>query len=739
MPIPDASHEDVLAAMARFDAELRGAEAWRGWETRGNFRFAIEHEGRRYPVKHIVADATGVGTHEFSGGDEANRWLQHRDFEIVDLRQMPAKWWWVNQGASYEQDSRDGILWAAKRNVQGREFHYWTNVSKLAVGDGILHYVSGAIRAIGIVRSSAIDAPRPNGPLHGTPEGQGFLVRVAYHQLTTPIQREDIPADWRYEGDGPFDRSGGIKQGYLFPLQRAFVSKLAKTYASRLPSSACDWSTLAGATDTEEIAQIRGALERMYPDELSRVACLNLLADSIHIAHAVSPNSWSVRLRDASSLRLNVSWAQACVLGPDNIYLVLDADVLTPEMEQEIGAVEIDGPSRGQVYASMPFARGAHFLASQLDALQPLIAPAHTSLVERSARQVRTRSNYHLKHQPEIVDYLRAALGRDVPQPAYVKHGGDTEGYKEPSFPDILAAIAAQGMRLDPRTVRRYHTALKTRGFVVLSGPSGTGKTWLAEAYANAAGARHAVVAVAPNWTTNEDLLGYHNPLTGQYHDTIFSHFVREAGMAYRAAQEVGVEPRPYHLVLDEMNLARVEYYFAQFLSAMEVRARHGTAELALGIEEPLLLPPNLFVIGTVNVDETTHAFADKVHDRAQLIELGVRREDLSAHAGKAAHAADLMAMWDAVQHAGLFTFRVLDEVQSYIDEAVATGASWEEALDEQFLQKVLPKLKGADLRVGAALAKVVALTADRYPLTHAKAARMLADFHTHNFASYFG
>src|SRR5207248_274214 len=149
-------------------------------------------------------------------------------------------------------------------------------------------------------------------------------------------------------------------------------------------------------------------------------------------------------------------------------------------------------------------------------------------------------------------------------------------------------------------TFRRYHLSLNSRrGFVILAGVSGTGKTWLAEAYARAVGGRLLVVPVAPNWTTNEDLLGYRNPLDQQYYDTDFSQFLREAAAAYETR---GPSARPYHLILDEMNLARVEYYFAKFLSAMEQRARSSEARIELAPDVTVALPPNLYVIGTVNV-----------------------------------------------------------------------------------------------------------------------------------------
>ena len=93
-----------------------------------------------------------------------------------------------------------------------------------------------------------------------------------------------------------------------------------------------------------------------------------------------------------------------------------------------------------------------------------------------------------------------------------------------------------------------------------------------AQAYAKAIGAQYCVIPVAPNWTTNEDLLGFFNPVDSQYHETEFTRFLLSAAALFKAAKDEDKQPTPYHLILDEMNLARVEYYFAKFLSAMEIR-----------------------------------------------------------------------------------------------------------------------------------------------------------------------
>lgn len=331
-------------------------------------------------------------------------------------------------------------------------------------------------------------------------------------------------------------------------------------------------------------------------------------------------------------------------------------------------------------------------------------------------------------------DELADALGIEPEMPARRAIESDPD-----DLDAIAAAIRDEGLRIDDRTLRRFHLAVRTRGFVILSGISGTGKTWLAEAYARAVGGDLQLVPVAPNWNTNEDLIGYLNPIDGAYHDTTFSRFVRAAAAEWIEATAQERPAQPYFLILDEMNLARVEYYFAQFLSALEVRARQGTGTLHLGYDE-VALGGNLKIIGTVNIDETTHGFADKVYDRAQLIELAAPREAIADHLGEAPYASTLLEVWDALHGVAPFAFRVLDEMRSYVDASAELNVPWQDALDELLLQKVLPKLRGLDPTAGEALEAFLAIADEgRFPLSRAKASEMLARFGAHGSVSYFG
>ena len=111
--------------------------------------------------------------------------------------------------------------------------------------------------------------------------------------------------------------------------------------------------------------------------------------------------------------------------------------------------------------------------------------------------------------------------------------------------------------------IENYITLLRTKDLIVLAGDSGSGKTNLVKSFAKAVGGKSIIIPVKPNWTSSEDLLGYYNPLENKYLSTPFLEALIEANKNPET---------PYFICLDEMNLARVEYYFADFLSLLETR-----------------------------------------------------------------------------------------------------------------------------------------------------------------------
>ncbi len=256
-----------------------------------------------------------------------------------------------------------------------------------------------------------------------------------------------------------------------------------------------------------------------------------------------------------------------------------------------------------------------------------------------------------------------------------------------------------------------------------------------------------AVVAVRPDWTDSRGLLGYYNAITRRYSTTPFLRLLLRAADEQERAEREGRQAQPFFVILDEMNLARVEHYFSDFLSALESGEKlilhdepaieTGALDAADDDESPLVprslfVPSNLFFTGTVNIDETTHMFSPKVLDRAFVIELnevdllgyGTRAraqtalrlpgfDSLSKHNKPSTKDWDVLgdeedgALRNAVvelhdiltQDNRHFGFRVANEIARFVLLASQqapghTGVLWT-ALDLAVLSKVLPKLHG--------------------------------------------
>ena len=141
----------------------------------------------------------------------------------------------------------------------------------------------------------------------------------------------------------------------------------------------------------------------------------------------------------------------------------------------------------------------------------------------------------------------------------------------------------------------------------------------------------YVVVPVRPDWVDNRGLLGYLNPLTNEYSTTRFLNLLLRAQNEEMRAKDAGEQPHPFFVILDEMNLARVEHYFSDFLSALESgediplhedeAVESGDSESGPQVPRRLKVPGNVLFTGTVNVDETTYMFSPKVLDRAFTIE----------------------------------------------------------------------------------------------------------------------
>ena len=201
------------------------------------------------------------------------------------------------------------------------------------------------------------------------------------------------------------------------------------------------------------------------------------------------------------------------------------------------------------------------------------------------------------------------------------------------SFCEEFRNYAASRLKLyyDIDDIRRFIAGLGVSKLLILQGMSGTGKTSLAHAFGAFTDNASTVIPVQPMWKERTDLIGYYNEFTKRFNETLLLEKMYEANYSKDM----------YVTVLDEMNIARVEYYFAEFLSLLElpnpeerymdvVSDRWDTDPVQLR-DGRIKLPENMWFIGTANNDDSTFAISDKVYDRAMILNLDTKCERFSA------------------------------------------------------------------------------------------------------------
>lgn len=185
------------------------------------------------------------------------------------------------------------------------------------------------------------------------------------------------------------------------------------------------------------------------------------------------------------------------------------------------------------------------------------------------------------------------------------------------------------GLSFTEKNGCRFISSLLTKPFVILTGLSGSGKTKLAQAFAmwiSESENQYCIVPVGADWTNREPLLGFPNALIANDYKK------DEYGVLNLIIEANANSNKPYFLILDEMNLSHVERYFADFLSVMESKGKislHSGNEDWNNVPSEIGFPKNLFIIGTVNIDETTYMFSPKVLDRANVIEIRVTKDEM--------------------------------------------------------------------------------------------------------------
>lgn len=276
----------------------------------------------------------------------------------------------------------------------------------------------------------------------------------------------------------------------------------------------------------------------------------------------------------------------------------------------------------------------------------------------------------------------------------------------------------------DIETIRIFLASLGTSHFMILEGLSGTGKSSLPRFFAKFINAKVTFIPVQATWRDKSSLLGYFNDFSRIYNETDF----------LLSLYEAGYNPDQINIfVLDEMNISRVEYYFADFLSVLEypsdewkiriMQLPYGFVSPTKLIDGNLQVTPNSFFIGTANKDDSTFSIADKVYDRSITVDFQTKNEpfavkeevepihlsysklsslfkDASAIEENHLTKEDLQkfnAVTDYIYEEFDVAFgnRILNQIETIVPLYIALGGKKEEILDFMLTRKVLCKLEG--------------------------------------------
>lgn len=365
-------------------------------------------------------------------------------------------------------------------------------------------------------------------------------------------------------------------------------------------------------------------------------------------------------------------------------------------------------------------------------------------------------------------------------------HMGNEGLSSETLVNNIHLYIKSKGFNYSLSNIKNLYLSLRSKPFVIISGISGTGKTKIIQLFAESIGAtedngQFKLIPVRPDWTDSSELLGYvdlkgdfkKGPLT-----EIIEHALDNSGL-------------PHFVLLDEMNLARVEYYFSDVLSVMESRKRDGDEITSSNLldekytGQAIKLPENLYIIGTVNMDETTHPFSKKVLDRANTIEFNevdlnnftyLEENDETVDPIRVANdqlkptlislkdiysshmylVQKVSQNLDDINHKlelinAQVGYRVRDEICFYMVHNQDAGLLDEkEAFDLCLMQKILPRITGSDHRVEELLKQLYeqftgvpfdatnVLDSSDYPRSVKKIVEMLRRYQSDGFTSFW-
>jgi hypothetical protein len=790
--LPDLTSDQIRDAARAFDQACRDTGEWDAWEDNAAHKFALVLDGRRYPVKKVLSLASGVPVSSFSGGQESNRFLAARGFVVQPLER------------SVQERPMPGV----SRHLQLILDEYVRARTETPFSGS--NEVAGRFRDLGRSLEES-DVVRARTTLKVVPSyGKGNWAKVPWLSLLDSRETMSTKAGVYVVYLFRQDMSGvylTLNQGVTEPRTQHGAEGARSVLARRAVELRRQGSDLASrgfqlddGIDLRADAGLGSSYEgstaayKLY--ESGQIPSdEELLADleAILVAYdrylqarpdAATPTEQSAWIFQANPEIYDLSGA---VKGLHELLWVVrqhgsrihkDDRVYLWEAGPDAGVVAIATVTEGP--ANLPAIAGEEPFRRDKEALGDGTEKQVRLRIDRVLPSRLRRDSLRAHPTLGSLTILRAPVGTNFAVTAeqgraldLLLAGPAAEVKADPrDAQSVLDAIRARGFVYEPWQVATYITALRTKPFVILAGVTGTGKSKLPDLVAEATGGVPQLIPVRPDWTDSSEVLGYVD-LQGAF---------RPGALLSIARRALEDPDRHYVCIVDEMNLARVEHYFAEVLSRIEDRRRSDTGgfvsgQLFSGALRPedsawgrVGLPANLAIVGTVNMDESTHGFSRKVLDRAFTLELSEvdlanweaapapgrlasiwpveswypralqlsslsspTAEDRDLIAGLIGHLTEINVILGAAQLQ--LGYRSRDEIGLFLInarslQALFTTSAGEavDPLDLAFNLKVLPRIVGGTGPVRRALIELLGWAWDGKPLSQEEDAEALLD-----------
>jgi hypothetical protein len=494
--------------------------------------------------------------------------------------------WWVNQGSTFNQESHGGYVWAPLRNQAGTVLSHHANVSRLRTGHKLLHYANGVIRAIGTVVEDAREAPRPQELPAGLWESSGRMARVEYSFLEKPIELNEIPVEWRIEEQNPFHSTGGVRQGYMFPLSEDFCRRLQERFPGPLDG-------LLEGTQVAPEEVLVGAIGSPENADLVLRGMNEILAkhgeEADWWSHPVQPDHGEV-LKKHPYLYLYVSAPVGKVM-----YRLKVEEFVTSTGNEGLETPWLDitpsehvGLRRRGSQMSDVFRTWFRF--SDIEELETPIDP---SAMERS------------NGGEAAPNTLLGGFG------VWRRKRAAVASEQAASLEDL--ALATNMALTD---MAELDELLEEKKQIVIEGPPGSGKTYLARLLARY------FTGIALDSDSDEQVrvvqfhqsYGYEEFIQGirpESRDGAIQYHLRAGVFKDFCTTATANSERRFVMIIDEINRGNISRIFGELLYLLEYRDQKVRLANSAPDDEPFVIPENVYLIGTMNTTDRSLALID--------------------------------------------------------------------------------------------------------------------------------